>query len=278
MSSPSTEISPLRKVSKRKNSEAQNEVSPKMKRNGDMKNYVKPASNSGSYKNHICQSCHKDFSRNKWSQANFEKHGDRCSRLIKFIHNGITCKICQKTCGKTIYRHLETKHALEINDNGVHDEKIEQKPKIKEEKQEIVVKKEPLEKDDFSPKVNKSNLRIEFGSENKCEICNTSVKKANMGRHRKNCETKHKFVENLKCTFCGKGFANQSVAYQHLSKIHFEELQNANEKENEDSGQFSGIEEDKEEKNEGKLSDRIVWKNEKFTLTVETFRVKSILY
>ena len=224
-------MSPQRK---RKSSQ-NNETSPKMVKR---ENYVKP----NSYRNHICQFCHKDFSKNKWSQANFEKHGQRCSRLIKFIQDGVICKICTKSCGNRIYRHLETEHPTEIGNN----ENIEQKvTKIKKEK--IFVKPEPKENsaDDganFSPKINSDEI---------CGFCDTPVKKANLGRHKKNCEIKHKFVKNLKCTLCGKGFATQSVAYQHLTKMHYEELENA--KVNEDSGQFSEIEEEEENESDGKF-------------------------
>ena len=244
INSPPIKMSPQKK---RKNPEDfQNTTSPKTVK----REYVKPTS----YKNHICQFCHKDFSKNKWSQANFEKHGERCSRLIKFVQDGNTCKLCNKSCGNRIYRHLETEHPLEIGNNG---SKIDQKAtKIKTEK--VFVKTEPQENGnedgDFSPKINPNEIP--------CEFCDTPVKKANLGRHKKNCEIKHKFVKNLKCTLCGKGFATQSVAYQHLTKMHYEELENA--KVNEDSGQFSEIEEG--EDSDGKSS--TMWKLRKFTLAV----------
>ena len=69
----------------------------------------------------FCQSCKYTYERSM-TQAGFEKHVEKCEKLIQFVfedeHDGFCCKFCNKKALKeragALYPHLEKMHPRRI--------------------------------------------------------------------------------------------------------------------------------------------------------------------
>ena len=206
---------------------------------------------AGAYKDHTCPSCNQDLRHRKLSKVNFQKHVDKCEKVYPFIVNDNECKFCGKT-GRVGYigNHILETHSPQMNgeeetleNRGVPDgqDKTPEPNAVKmnNKRKSFQTKIEPATPIKFdatiSDEANESKSKIAPTPSVKidCKFCHSNFAKGNIGKHEETCQKYHKYVKDLKCTFCDKGFGSQNYAYQHLTKVHSSEIDGNSQKNDE---------------------------------------------
>ena len=83
-------------------------------------------------KNVLCEFCKTEVPKS------YKKHFEKCKDLHRFVKDGSVCKLCDKTFNLSmIFKHLEKKHANEINKNANEPEIIDVNTEKKDEQPEI---------------------------------------------------------------------------------------------------------------------------------------------
>ena len=160
----------------------------------------------------------------------YEKHVEKCARLLPFITEDGKCKFCQRNFLRKLllFRHIERDHASELENVATKDSKSPKSSKVRTEESKKEIVQSTSDVDVNIPE--KKNLTPQ--KKNQCEHClkyflvHGTRHKTIYGKHVEKCVKLKPFTtEDGKCKFCQKSFMRVGTLFQHIEEKHADEVE-----------------------------------------------------